>query len=116
MADDIRQLVIDTASLIAEAAGTQTIAIDVAELSGVSDYMIVTTVQSYAQLQGLMSRLDQSLTEAGIQPRNPTKRPKDDMWAYIDCGNFIIHIMRPEARSFYELEKLWREGTVLFQQ
>lgn len=113
---ETKQAVIDAAQLIADHAGTGTVALDVGPISGYTDFLIVTTVQSHAQLQGLMKYLDGFLGERNIQSRNPTKRPKDDQWAYVDCGDFVIHIMRPEARSFYELEKLWHEAEIIYSQ
>ncbi len=116
MDNERKEIVVAAAQKIADHAGKKTVALDVSGISGYTDYLIITTVQSYAQLQGLMGMLDDFLSQYDVQTRNPTKRPKDDQWAYIDCGDFVVHIMRPEARSFYELERLWHEAEILYSQ
>ena len=116
MNDTMHTVTVQAAELIADHVGQKTIALDVSRVAGFTDYLIVTTVQSYAQLQGLMATIDDFLAQHEIDTLNPTKRPKDDQWAYIDCGNLVIHVMRPEARTFYELEKVWHEAEVLFSQ
>ncbi|WP_041397994.1 ribosome silencing factor [Spirochaeta africana] len=113
---DTQKIVTEAAEKIAEQAGKKTVALNVSAISGYTDYLIITTVQSHAQLQGLMNMLDDFLAAHDVQTRNPTKRPKDDQWAYVDCGDFVIHIMRPEARTFYELERLWHEAEVVYSQ
>ena len=110
------QTVVQLAEVIAQQVGENTMAIDVKKISGFTDFLIITSVQSFAQLQGVMNRIDDFLREHGIESDTPTKRPKDDQWACVDCGFMVIHIMRPEARSFYELEQLWHEGTVIYSQ
>ncbi|WP_460054876.1 ribosome silencing factor [Spirochaeta dissipatitropha] len=116
MKDQTRKIVTAVAEFIAEQVGAGTVALDVSKISGYTDYLIITTVQSQAQLQGLMSGLDKELSSHDVTSKNPTKRPNDDQWAYVDCGDFVIHIMRPEARSFYDLERLWHEAEVVYKQ
>lgn len=116
MNSQTRNIVTAAAEFIAEQVGTGTVALDVSRISGYTDYLIITTVQSQAQLQGLMSGLDKLLSSHDVTSKNPTKRPSDDQWAYVDCGDFVIHIMRPEARSFYDLERLWHEAEVIYKQ
>ena len=41
------------------------------------------------------------------------KSPDGDDWNLIDIGTVVVHLMSQDARSFYELEKLWHMGEVL---
>ncbi len=113
---DEKELVIDTARLLSEHNGTDTVALYIGEISSWTDYFVITTVTSQAHARGLMRHLDEFLTGRNVEP---SARPKHlDMekngWVLMDCGNFVIHIMSRQAREFYELERLWFTGDVVF--
>jgi ribosome-associated protein len=45
---------------------------------------------------------------AGLPPLHSTGLEHGD-WALIDLGDFVLHIMQPDSRAFYNLEELWEE-------
>lgn len=57
----------------------------------------------------LAERMLEALKEHGYGRRSAEGLRQGD-WVLIDAGDVIIHLFRPEARSFYNLEKMWGEG------
>ena len=54
----------------------------------------------------LAERMLQALKDAGYGRRSAEGLRQGD-WVLIDAGDVIIHLFRPEVRSFYNLEKMW---------
>jgi len=82
--------------------------ISVISLNGKSilaDYLIIASAQSSRQLFALAEHLSIALKKQGILPVIDGIPPTD--WVVVDAGDIIIHLFRPEARTFYNLEKMW---------
>ncbi len=67
--------------------------------------MVVASGRSSRQVAGIASKLRDKLALEGIKARVEGLATGD--WAIVDAGDVIVHIFRPEVRTFYNLEKLW---------
>ena len=87
----------------------ETVSIPLAGKSSIADYMVVASGRSTRQGAAMaVTRSDQIKAEFGRTPRvvgQPTAA-----WVLIDAGDVIIHLFRPEVRSFYNLERMWSFG------
>jgi ribosome-associated protein len=79
--------------------------IDLAHKSILADYLIIASAQSSRQLYAMAEHLSIALKQQGIVPLIDGTPPTD--WVVVDAGDIIIHLFRPEARTFYNLEKMW---------
>lgn len=59
------------------------------------------------QIQAIADEVQLRLKKAGIMPLGIEGYEKGE-WVLADYGDFIVHIFSPAARSFYDLERLWR--------
>lgn len=69
---------------------------------------VIGTVTSVGHLKGVVHQIWSLLNEMGLSVNNRHKTPGDDGWELIDCGDIVIHLMSPDLREFYSLEKLWK--------
>ncbi len=67
--------------------------------------MVIATGRSQRQVVSLAERLIETLKEHG-HGASAEGLPHGD-WVLIDAGDVIIHLFRPEVRSYYNLEKMW---------
>jgi len=104
----------DIGGFISDHNGENVIVIDVRGQSSWTDFMIIATITSSGHLKGLTRQLKDLLNEKSIDIRLRHKQISDDGWELIDCGSYIIHLMNPEMREFYNLEKLWFSGGIIF--
>jgi ribosome-associated protein len=108
-------LVGEIAEFIDAHKGVDTIALDISSQSSFTDFFIITTVTSWAHLKGLFRELKIYLKEREVFPLSQQKVLRDETWVFIDCGSIVIHLMNRETREFYELEKLWFSGRIVYQ-
>ena len=102
-----RETALETARLIADHRGENTVVLDIREASAFADFFVITTVRSSAHLAGLFRELTEFFRSRGIRPRGHHRRPSINGWLLLDCGDFIVHLMEKEQRDFYDLERLW---------
>ncbi len=86
------------------------VAIDLAGRASFADYMIIASGRSDRHVGAMADRLIRKLKKAGL-PSAPAEGMERCDWVLIDGGDVIVHLFRPEVRSFYNLEKLWNSDT-----
>ena len=82
------------------------VCIDLADKSSVADCMVVASGRSHRHVGAMADHLIRSLKEAGFGKARVEGMPHCD-WVLIDAGDVIVHLFRPEVRSFYNIEKIW---------
>lgn len=80
--------------------------LDVRELTSVVDTMIIATGTSSRQVKALADNVEKKAKEAGFRPLSSEGRDSAD-WVLIDFGDLAVHLMLPESRELYDLERLW---------
>lgn len=73
--------------------------------TSITDYMIIASGQSARQVGTMAEALYAELKAQGIRPVMEGM-PQCD-WVLVDGFDVIIHLFRPEVRTFYNLEKMW---------
>lgn len=68
--------------------------------------MIVATGRSQRHVGAIADQLVEKLKGQGVRDTRVEGMPLCD-WVLIDAGDVIVHVFRPEARAFYNLEKMW---------
>lgn len=82
------------------------VSIDLHGKTTLADAMIIATGRSTIHVGAIADRVTKALKdEAHVAPRVEGLQNCD--WVLIDAGDVIVHVFRPEARLFYNLEKMW---------
>jgi ribosome-associated protein len=82
------------------------ISIDLTDKSSVADRMIVASGRSHRHVGAMADHLLRALKDVGFGRARIEGLPHCD-WVLIDAGDVIVHLFRPEVRSFYNIEKIW---------
>lgn len=72
----------------------------------IADFMVVTEGRSRRQVTAMAAHVTEKVKQAGFAPCRVEGLPRAD-WVLIDGGDVIVHIFRPEVRTFYNIEKMW---------
>ena len=85
------------------------VVIDLHGKSTISDYMVVATGRSQRHVRSITEHLRERIKADGIHTPSPEGVPQCD-WVLIDAGDVVVHVFRPEVRTFYNLEKMWSQA------
>ena len=80
--------------------------IDLKGKSSVADTLIIASGRSHRHVGALADHVLRALKEAGHGKAKVEGLPACD-WVLIDVGDVVVHIFRPEVRTFYNIEKIW---------
>ena len=110
-----RDVALEIGQVIDEHKGADTVVIDVREQSSWTSFFVISTINSVGHLKGLTRHIKNFLREKDVNVLHRHKRIAEDGWELIDCGFVVIHLMNEEMREFYDLEKLWFSGEIVYQ-
>jgi len=87
----------------------ETITIPLEGKSSIADHMVIASGKSTRQVASMAAKLSERIKAmTGRSPRIEGLPAAD--WVLIDAGDVIVHLFRPEVRSFYNLERMWAFG------
>ena len=85
------------------------ISIPLAGKSSIADHMVIASGRSSRQVASMASKLAERIKAEFGKPVRIEGLPTAD-WVLIDADDVIVHLFRPEVRSFYNLERMWAFG------
>ena len=81
--------------------------LNVRKLTDVTDYMVIASGTSDRHVKAMAHRLrDRVREQSKLRPLGVEGEQQGD-WVLIDFGDVVVHIMRPQTRQYYDLERLW---------
>ncbi len=88
------------------------ITIDVTDKSSMNDVMVFATGTSTRHVKALAVSLNADAKKAGVEPFG-LEGANEGQWVLVDLGDVVVHIMLPDVRDFYQLERLWQNDDVV---
>lgn len=77
--------------------------------TSVTDVLVIASGTSTRQVKSLADNVVEKAKEQGIRPLGV--EGGDSGWVLVDLGEVVVHVMLPEVRDYYNLERLWGEDT-----
>jgi len=74
--------------------------------SSIADYMVIASGRSSRQVATMAQKLAERLKHGGFGNSRIEGLPAAD-WVLVDGGSVVVHLFRPEVRTFYNLERMW---------
>ena len=101
--NSLLQLVIDA---LEDMKAVDILTLDVRDKTSVTDVMVICSGTSSRHVKSLSDNVIHKTKEAGTPPIGVEGQAAAE-WVLVDLGNVVVHIMMPEIRDFYQLERLW---------
>jgi len=96
----------DVLSSLDAGKGADIKVLDVRNKTSITDYMVIASGTSERHVCSLADRIADKAREIGVRTLGMEGKASGD-WVLVDLGEVIIHVMKPQTREFYQLEKLW---------
>ena len=82
------------------------LALDLRRVAEFTDFFLLVTGQNQRQLVAIADAVTEALRAEGRRPEHVEGYPRHE-WILLDYSGFVVHVMTPKSRSYYDLERLW---------
>ena len=86
--------------------------IDISEISTLADYFIIAGGNNENQVKALANSVEEEMYKVDCKPKH-IEGFDNANWILMDFSDIIVHVFNEEDRLFYDLERIWRDGTVV---
>ena len=85
------------------------VALDLRGINDATDWFVIASGTSDAHVRGIANAVIRKLEEAGVHPHH-VEGISGGRWVLLDFVDVVVHLFHPEARGFYQLERLWNDA------
>ena len=104
--EDLHRLVLQS---LDDDQAVEVVSIPLSGKSSIADHMVIASGRSTRQVASMATKLAERIKQrVGRTPRIEGLPAAD--WVLIDAEDVIVHLFRPEVRTFYNLERMWAFG------
>jgi len=83
--------------------------LDLSQISGFTDYFVISSGQSDRQVQAIADSVSLALDERGSEPLS-AEGYSEGRWVLLDFGDIVVHTFLEPLREYYDLESLWADA------
>ncbi len=87
--------------------------IDISEISPIADKFIIASGTNRNQVQAMADAVEENMHKAGFSLKQ-TEGYDSANWILMDFVDVVVHIFDKESRSFYDLERIWKDGKIMY--
>ena len=102
------ELVTTAALAAADKLASNLLAFDVSEQLVITDAFLLCSASNERQVKSIVDEVEDKLRGIGAKPIR-REGERDGRWVLIDYADIVVHVQHEEERSFYALERLWRD-------
>jgi ribosome-associated protein len=89
-----------------EKKATGVVTLDLRKVQAFTDFFFICTGQNARQVKAIADAIEMALAKDGHKPAHVEGYDRAN-WILLDYFTFIVHVFAPDAREFYDIERLW---------
>ena len=94
--------------VLEEAKAVDICQLDVRKLTDITDFMVIASGTSHRHVHAMAERVREAARQQQLRPIGIEGEAEND-WILIDYADVVVHVMMPQVREFYSLERLWND-------
>ncbi|ERG63776.1 MULTISPECIES: ribosome silencing factor [Agrococcus] len=95
-----------------KALAVDQVALDVSGQLPLTDVFLIATGRNERQVSAIAREIEDALIVDGAKPIRREGRA-DGRWVLLDFSDIVVHVFHEEERTYYQLERLWRDAPVV---
>ena len=107
---DQREIAVRAAKALDAKRARDIAVLKVDEMTVITDYMVIATGSSVPQVKALCEHVEEELAREDILARR-REGMSEGRWCVLDYGDVMVHVFHEQDREYYQLERLWADGT-----
>ena len=93
-----------------EKKATDTLVIEVGPILAITEYFVITSASNRRLVRSLTDEIELAVREATGRSPLRVEGAREQQWVLIDYGDIVVHVFSDDTRSFYEIERLYRDA------
>ena len=106
------ELALVAAQAAADKLATDVTVIDVSERLAITDCFVLASAPNERQVNAVVDEVELRMREAGAKPIR-REGEREGRWVLLDYGEVVVHVQHDEERTYYALERLWKDCPVM---
>jgi ribosome-associated protein len=106
--DRSRELALVAAEAAADKKAHDIVVLDVSDQLIITDCFVIASAPNERQVGAIVDSVEEKLREAGTKPVR-REGTREGRWVLLDFVDIVVHVQHAEERSFYGLERLWKD-------
>ena len=104
------ELTMIAAAAAAEKLAEDIVALDVSETLVITDVFLLCSASNDRQVRAIVDGIEEALDAIDVDPVR-REGERDGRWILLDYVDFVVHVQHSEERTYYGLERLWKDGS-----
>ncbi|MEO6880942.1 MAG: ribosome silencing factor [Mycobacteriaceae bacterium] len=110
--DTARASALVAAAAAAEKLATNITVLDVSEQLAITDCFVIASTRNERQTGAVVDEVEEQMRRHGLKPVR-REGAKQGRWVLLDYVDVVVHVQHTEERTFYGLERLWKDCPVI---
>jgi ribosome-associated protein len=105
---DARRLALVAATAAADKKATDVLVLDVSDQLVITDCFVIASASNERLVSAIVDNVEEKMREAGTKPVR-REGAREGRWVLLDFVDVVVHVQHSDERSFYALERLWKD-------
>jgi len=110
--DRATELALAAAQAAADKLAVDIVVLDVSDQLVITDAFVIASAPNERQVQAIVDEIEDKLRLLGAKPVR-REGEREGRWVLLDFVDVVVHVQHSEERTFYELERLWKDCPVI---